>query len=262
VEKVTLWHGTTQSAAQAIAAGGFRRTGTAHVVEATAVECGTDPAAALSALRAAHRFAVVQERRDDAVWFATSRERAGRWSQRSPEGRWEALWGAWWAAHGSYEAMPAPWADPAAAAWHARHFWGDAPAVVQVSIPASRLQDRYKDPLPDEQAAEFAGVAAEVSVAYLVPAEWVAGYEVTPRRIDFAVAAGLLGVTTDELGRRVDAGEIAGCQPPEWPGLGSWYWELTDLLPRVNRQPAAADIGLPGCRATIRSPGFRGKAAG
>jgi hypothetical protein len=235
MDTVTLWHGTTESAAKRITSEGFGQTDTIGLVEATAAECGADPAGTLAALRAAHRFVLLQDRRDDAVWFATNRARAERWAQRAPEARWEALWGVWWTTNGGYDAMPTPWADTATAAWHAQHFYSDAPAVLQVSIPVSRLQDRYQVALPVGRALEFAKRSAEVSVAYPIPAEWVAGYEVTPRQIDFVAAAGLLGITTAELTRRVDACEIAACRRPGWPGLDNWYWELRDLLPYLPR---------------------------
>lgn len=228
---VTLWHGTTVSAAKLIAAEGFARADTVSVVKATAVGCGVDPAGLLTTLQAAHRFVLIQDRRDDAVWFATSKKAADKWAQRAPEARWEALWGVWWLTHGGYDASPTPWGDTSAAAWHASHFFADAPAVLQVRVPVSRLQDRYKAEVPVHRAAEFVKHASEVSVTYPVPAEWIVGCEVTPRRVDFVAAAGLLGLTTIELAQRADAGEMAACKPPDVPGLGSWYWDLNDLLP-------------------------------
>jgi hypothetical protein len=239
MKTVTLWHGTTESAAKTIAVGGFKSADTAALVRLTAVECGADPAGAAAALRDGHRLVLVQDGRDDAVWFATDRVRAARWAQRAPEAKWEALWGVWWHSHGGYDALPAPWDDPAAAAWHAERFFTDPPAVLKVTVQLSRIQDRYQSPLPAARAAIFASRAAEVSVAYPVPAEWVVDYEVVPRQIDFVAAAGLLGLTITELTRRVDAGEIIKCKPPTAP-LDSWYWELDDLLPFFAYNPVAA----------------------
>src|SRR5215471_10040283 len=139
METVALWHGTTVSAAELIAAGGFAQSDTVSVVKATALGCSADPVGVLTTLQTAHRFVLIQERRDDAIWFATSKEAAAKWAQRAPEARWEALWGIWWLENGGYSAMPAPWGDTAAASWHASHFFADPPAVLQVSVPVSRL---------------------------------------------------------------------------------------------------------------------------
>jgi hypothetical protein len=78
MDTVTLWHGTTESAAKLITSEGFGQADTIGLVEATAAECGADPAGTLAALRAAHRFVLLQDGRDDVVWFATNRARAGR----------------------------------------------------------------------------------------------------------------------------------------------------------------------------------------
>jgi hypothetical protein len=215
MKTVTLWHGTTESAAKQIAVDGFKPADTTAVMTLTAGECGADPADTIAALRAAGRFVLIQDGRDNAVWFASHREEAARWAQRAPEVRWEALWGVWWQTHGGLETMPAPWADPVAAAWHAERFFADPPAVVEVRIPLSRIQDRYQAAVPTDQAAVLASDATEVTVAFPIPADWVVDYEIVPRRIDFVAAAGLLGLTTAELAQRVDTGEIAGCKAPE-----------------------------------------------
>jgi hypothetical protein len=239
METVTLWHGTTESAAKLIATEGFSRADTISLIEQTAVDCSVDPAGTLAELRDAYRFVMIQDRRDDAVWFATDKLRADRWAQRAPEARWEALWGVWWLTHGGYDAMPAPWADAAAAAWHARHFYGDAPAVVQVSVPVSRLQDRYQVALPIGRAVELAESSPELSVAHPIPAEWVIRYETRPRRVDFIAAAGLLGLTVEELTRRVDTAEIAMCKRPDTPGLDNWYWKLSDLQSYLSSESSS-----------------------
>jgi hypothetical protein len=80
--------------------------------------------------------------------------------------------------------------------------------VVEVRVPISRIQDRFQAALPAHEAMGFANNAAEVSVTYPVPAEWVVDCRVVPRRVEFTAAAGLLGLTTNELSRRVDADEI------------------------------------------------------
>lgn len=171
METVTLWHGTTESAAKQIAVNGFKPADTTALVTLTAAECGADPAGTIAALRAVGRFVMIQDGRDNAVWFAGDRERAARWAQRAPEARWEALWGVWWLTHGGIEAMPAPWGDPAAAAWHAEQFFADPPAVLEVRIPLSRIQDRYQSAPPTDQAAILASDATELTVAFPVPAE-------------------------------------------------------------------------------------------
>jgi hypothetical protein len=230
MDTVTLWHGTTESAAKQIAVNGFKSADTTALVMLAAAECGADAEGTIAALRAAGRFVLIQDGRDNAIWFASRREEAARWAQRAPEARWEALWGVWWQTHGGLEAMSAPWADPVAAAWHAEHFFADPPTVLEVRIPLSRIQDSYQSAPPTDEAAILASDATEVTVAFPVPADWVVDYEIVPRRIDFVAAAGLLGLTTAELAQRVDVGEIAGCKAPEVPGH-AWYWELDDLMP-------------------------------
>ncbi len=199
----------------------------------------------LEVLRAAGRFVVIQDGRDNAAWFAASKDRAAAWAQRAPEVRWEALWGVWWLTHGGMEANPVPWTDPVAAGWHESQFFADPPAVIQVRVPADRLQDRSQQPLSPERAHRFLEVgAAELSVAAPAPAGWVVGYEVLPRKVSFTAAAGLLGLTSEDLTRRVNEGEISGLRRPERP-LGDWYWHLDEfaafapgvsgVLPSVER---------------------------
>jgi hypothetical protein len=95
LRSVTLWHGTTKSAAERIVDQGFDPVDTVAIVGAVARDHGLAETDLLMTLKAVGRFVTVQDRRDDAVWFATSRANANKWAQRAPEVRWEALWAVW-----------------------------------------------------------------------------------------------------------------------------------------------------------------------
>lgn len=227
---MTLWHGTTESAAKRIADGGFERMDTVRIVSEVAVEHGLDPADVLSVLRTAGRFVVIQQGRDDAVWFATSKDKADRWAQRAPEARWEALWAAWWLQNGGYEQAPSPWMRSDAAAWHARQFFDDPPAVVEVRVPVDRVQGQ--GPLsPVDVITRVQIGTPQLSVTHPIPAAWILGYEVLPRHVDFTPAAGLLQLDFDELTHLVDSGAAPPLRPPKQVWGEDWYWHLDEFLP-------------------------------
>jgi hypothetical protein len=229
VRSLTVWHGTTRSAAERIARVGFARMETTRMMEDVAREHGVSATGLREVLQEAGRFVLIQVGRDNAAWFASSKEDAASWAHRAPEARWEALWGVWWLTHGGMEANPRPWTDPKAAGWHESQFFSDPPAVVEVRVPVDRLQDRYQEPLSPEEAQQHIEFGVEeLSVAAPAPAEWVVGYEVIPRRVSFTAAAGLLGLTTEELTRRVNEGEILGLRRPDRP-LDDWYWHLDEF---------------------------------
>jgi hypothetical protein len=227
----TLWHGTTKSAAERIAHQGFEPADIADIVGAVANDHGLAVEAVLDMMHAAGRFVVIQDRRNDATWFATSKDKAATWAQRAPEARWEALWAVWWLTHSGPELVPYPWLDPDAAGWHARQFFADPPAVIEVQVPIERLQDEHQAPLPTGMAAAQAWLdVPQISVAHPVPAEWIVGYEILPRHVEFTAAAGILRLDLDELGRRVDTGEIIPCRPPLQQYGHDWYWHLDEFL--------------------------------
>jgi hypothetical protein len=164
-------------------------------------------------------------------WFATSKNDAARWAQRAPEARCEALWAVWWLNNGGAELVPHPWLRPDASAWHARQFFADPPAIVEIRVPVDRLQDEYQVPLsPNLSAYAVQRGSPQLSVAYPVPAEWVVGYEILPRQVEFTAAAGILGLEIDELGRQVDTGAIIPCRPLRQQYGYDWYWHLDEIL--------------------------------
>lgn len=98
-------------------------------------------------------------------------------------------------------------------------------------MPVDRFQGERQRPLPPGVAAAQARLEVpQVSVAHPVPAEWVVGYEILPRHVEFTAAAGILGLDLDELGRRVDAGEVIPCRPPLEQFGHDWYWHLDEFL--------------------------------
>jgi hypothetical protein len=230
LRSVTLWHGTTKSAAERIVDQGFVPVGTAAIVGAIARDHGLAGADLLTTLRTAGRFVAIQDRRDDAVWFATSRAKANRWAQRAPEVRWEALWAVWWLNHGGYELIPCPWLDLDASGWHARQFFADPPAIIEVKVPINRVQDRYQKPLLSDALADVMKYFPELSVAHTIPVEWIVSYEIMPREVEFTAAAGILGLEISELTHRVNSGEIIPCRPPNAKYGSDSYWYLDEFL--------------------------------
>jgi hypothetical protein len=134
---VTLWHGTTKSAAERIVDRGFEPMSMSAIVGGVALEHGLIESDLFETLKAAGRYAAHQPDRDDGVWFATSRVKVINWAQRATEARWEALWAVWWLTHGGYEQDPSPWLNADASGWHARQFFADPPAVVEVEVPVT-----------------------------------------------------------------------------------------------------------------------------
>jgi hypothetical protein len=72
--------------------------------------------------------------------------------------------------------------------------------------------------------------APELSIAHPVPQEWVAGYEVLPREVEFTAAAGILGIELAELEQRVNAGEVTSPRRPRRTFGYDWYWNLDEFL--------------------------------
>lgn len=244
-----LWHGTTMSSAERIRERGFEPADTAAIVRDAARAHRMPAAPVLDMLAVTGRYVAVQDNRDASVWFATTSQDAVTWAQRAPEARWEALWAVWQIQHGGFDTVPAPWADPVASAWHLWQFRMDPPAVVEVRVPADRVQDRYRQPLPPEVLAEGAEIGLrEISVSHPIPADWVVGYEVLPRDVSLTAAAGLLGLTADELRAQVLAGLFPAYRSPRRL-LHEPYWELDEFLEFLDgdqRQLLKARIGTVG----------------
>lgn len=97
--EVTVFHGTTWSAAQRITRGGFEPRSVSALVAEVSAETGVDPDAIAEDLTAYSRFAVIDPARSDTVSLATDRPLAPSWAQRAPEARWEALWAVYRIAH-------------------------------------------------------------------------------------------------------------------------------------------------------------------
>jgi hypothetical protein len=136
----------------------------------------------------------------------------------------------WQIHHGGYDLVPAPWADPNASAWHVWQFRKDPPAVVEVTVPGERVQDRYQQLLGPQRAAEHVKTGvAELSVGHPVPADWVVGYELLARDVYLTAAAGFLGIAPEELVDRVRSGHFPRPRPPRRI-LQEPYWELEEFL--------------------------------
>jgi hypothetical protein len=228
---VTLWHGTTKSAAERIVDRGFEPISVSAMVGEVAQEHGVAESDLFETLKVANRFAAIQHRRDDAMWFATSRIKAINWAQRAPEARWEALWAVWWLTHGGYHHDPSPWLNVDASGWHARQFFADPPVVVEVNVPIGKVKNHLQTPLlSPELLDEIKLEVPELCVAHPVSLEWVVGYEVLPREVEFTAAAGILGLEIAELTRRVNAGVVTPPRQPREAYGCDWYWHLDEFL--------------------------------
>ncbi|HEX3426793.1 MAG TPA: hypothetical protein VHT30_11715 [Acidimicrobiales bacterium] len=240
MDTVNLWHGTTVAAAQGIEREGFRAVDTQDIVATVAYEHGVDPSTLLQQLTDMGRFVVGQQRRDDSAWFAASEEKAMRWAQRSPEARWEALWAVWCLKHRAME----PWADPRASAWHLMQMMEASPAVVLVRVPVDRLLDRYHQPVGrDDLQFVLEGIAEdqapETNVAYPIPPEWIVNWKIVDRSVPFTAAAGLLGISRQELSRRVDTEELPRCRAGA--ALQDFFWTWREFAPYLDPMPAPDD---------------------
>ncbi|WP_306356164.1 MULTISPECIES: hypothetical protein [unclassified Nocardia] len=178
------------------------------------------------------RFAAVQEVRADLVWFATSDDAAKRWASRAPELRWEALWAVWWVTRDPHD--PAPWRSPTAAAWHARQFFGSPPAVMEMEIPIRHVLGRTGEPLDLAALDMIRTEAEEVSIRPPGELSWIKGVQAVRRPVEFTAVAGLLDISTDDLGQAVRAGRVPEPRPPLRP-IGDWTWfedELAGFIPQ------------------------------
>lgn len=209
---VAIWHGTTNTAAQLICEHGSRRVAALDIVRNTAAEFGEDPDSVIDILAQWGRFVVIQEDRNESLWFASTREAAIRWAQRAPEARWEALWAIWCIRENRTDWW-APWADPAAAGWHATQLKSEQPAILQACVPIDRLQNSLQGNLTLQERDPFVesieeGSAPQVSVSHPVPPEWITKWESIERRISTTAAAGLLGMRLEELEKKIRGGDL------------------------------------------------------
>lgn len=244
MDPVTLWHGTTASAAERLVADGFKAVDAREIVATTAAEFGADCTQVLDTLCLMHRFVVGQDERNRSAWFAATPNKAARWAQRAPEARWEALWAVRVIRCGSDPRSATPWNDTSSAGWHARQLWSDPPAVVEVRVPADRLQGADQQVIGDlESFVQLApeGLWPEVSVSHPLPRDWVVGFETIDRTVDFTAAAGILGMTTEELTSAVHANEIARPRRPSEP-LDDWYWTLAEFKSCLEGRSASTDM--------------------
>lgn len=233
MQSVRLWHGTTAARAEQIVTEGFHRADSTALLADVASQFDLDVTLVFEWLTEHERFVAVQDQRDDSAWFAATFRAAVRWAQRAPEACWEALWAIWCIREARADDW-SPWNDPKAAAWHLRQFLVHKPAVLELQVPIDRLRDNRQQPLSPAEREEYLdlirdGLISELSVAAPVPAEWVVGYSRVERRVSFTAAAGLFGITTEELASIVEKGELPSCREPDHPGLEDWYWTVEDL---------------------------------
>jgi hypothetical protein len=247
MESVTLWHGTTASAAERIVTEGFRLANPGDIVAETAVEFRVDEHALVELLHKRNNYIVSQVGRADSAWFASSHAAAIGWANRAPEVRWETLWAVW----SLMEDTPGVGSEathPRKAAWHLRQFLADLPAVVEVQVPSDAIpiptprrgpvgsSDENRRSLYLDMVSQ--GKIPQVALPLAVPVEWVLGYEVVERRVPFGAAAGLLRRTCEELDEMVESGELVRFQQLEAPPQRWWVWD--DLVPYLDHRDVQA----------------------
>ena len=237
METITLWHGTTASAAADIAPRGFDPSDPRDLFASTVRRFDVDAQEVWSWLQRFGRYLATQDDRGGAVWFVGRREAAWHWATRAPEAEWKALWAVWCVLEGRTEESR-PWALPEAAAWHLLQTLSDEPAIVSVQVASEALPRprRRAGPRQGAGSIDYAALVAEgrvpeVRLALPDPRIDVTGWEVVSRQVSFTAAAGLLGTSVEGLDTRVRAGEL----PPPRHGLPNRQpaWTVDELHPYV-----------------------------
>ena len=226
-ETVTLFHGTTRSAAQRIQEEGWRNIDIRSAVEDVADRYEVERSAIWRDLEKWSRF-VTHQGRQGWVSFAATFERASRWAQRAPEAKWEALWAVWrvqhphaadnWTMNGEGEE------------WVFREMLPDPPVVMTARVPSSELHEggfASSTELPlDENKLEWLEAIADIRTRCPAPAEWAVNVEQVPRRVYPPLAADMLGLDFQAFVADAVAGKWG---QPEWdpddPNGKWWPWD-------------------------------------
>lgn len=226
-QHIELFHGTDLSGAGSIVEHGFVPLGDVDSSFAEiAAEFGHDPAGIRKTLENMCRFSVIEADRGRGVWFTPNRVTAWDWASRSPELRSEVLEAVWLIENGMGDDPfrdPAGWFNnPKCCAFVLEGLWEHDPAVVSARIPVRMLNEGDRMAL----RSEMREIWPEVRIEGPVGAENVLGFETRSRRVWTSAAAGLLGISSDELMQLIEDEEIERPDPPEEPGqLSSWSLE-------------------------------------
>lgn len=165
VDPLVVFHGTTAASAEQIAQVGFQPLDRGAVLTEVAQAYGVPVGQLVGSLESMGRMVVGLRNRVRYVSAATTVEGTWSWANRAPEARWEALWGVWWATHGTDEW--GPWTNPAVAACHLRQRLADAPVAIEVHVPGTELRSPGGDRYTVEEARRC--VANEVIEVQFAP---------------------------------------------------------------------------------------------
>ena len=235
---LTLYHGTTLPAAQAILAEGWRPVDVDAVVDAIAIEHGIDPARVWAELRSLNRYAT-SEGRGARASFCTNREvTLHSWTQRAPEAKWEALWSVWRLRHPD---VAPEWAGSTPGyVWVWKQMRSDRLGVLAWEtsydeIVALRGHGHAfrRVPLPDPVLLHIPGASWEIGfdVPFTPPRDRLSVIEVD-RHVDYLMFADLLGLTREEFIAREESGRFAPAMTaPDDPSIGGpRLWWSTDYV--------------------------------
>lgn len=226
-KRVTLFHGTTKSAADRIESDGWRTLDPRELVERTAAVHAEVPQRVWADLERWSRF-VTHRGRTGWVSFASTYDRAARWAQRAPEAKWEALWAIWrlrnpdladtWTTNGNGEI------------WVFQQMLDDPPVVITAEVPVTELHEggfeSWKEaPLSNDQI-EFIPHLPDIRALCPAPPEWISAVDLVPRRVYTPLAADFLALDFHTFVLRAKTGQFGPSFLEEDDKGGRWWpWE-------------------------------------
>ena len=224
---VILYHGTSTSCASAIQQHGFQAPDLPGIVTSFAARYGHNPQNLAMKLDDLDFFTACRGE-DSRIYFTTHFNHAASYASRSPEYRWDCLWGVYLLRHPE---LANDWsASQEGHLWVLREMMDDPPVVLSVDVPEDLLADeiwRINFVLDDEPSDSDNGLEVELQYSGHLPV-----IDQTPVnfRIHPPLLCYLVGVSPEEMAEQVRSG-LWG-QPTVYKII-SEYWEWPDVKERL-----------------------------
>ncbi|WP_166139848.1 hypothetical protein [Nocardioides ochotonae] len=228
--QISLYHGTTAVAAEAILKEGFKAPDIDAVLLDVSERHGVAVSSLMENLKVHSSYLVSESDRGSRVSFTPNREKVeSTWAQNAPEHLREALWAVW---RVKYSTHPDPYAwaqDVAGHAWVIGHLAQSEPVTLELKVGIDELMDLRA------QAVSFAARALTPEllpalnllpeIAFPVPFQAPRALTVhqLERRIGWDVFAHWLRMDVEEFRKRHEAGEFGDegigryVASPWWP---------------------------------------------
>ena len=239
---VTLFHGTTRSAAARIIGEGWEQRPALVIIEQVAAEWHVDAATLQENIRDYAGFGLFRGRGAVVSFDTDPIATAHSWAQRSPEARWEALSAVWRLRNPQ---LAETWnTEPQWRAWVHQQMSSDLPAVIRWTTTYEELVVLGARPGGFRRSADLAAVFDDLAMEIEVPAPFrpepgALEIEDVDRIVDAELLTHLLHIDEWDLADLQESGRLPlpdseAFEPRGGSERRPWWW-MSSVEPLLRR---------------------------